>query len=165
MYVAALGDFAELSYSTKHNVKKVLGRVAYYFSGIRTLVHKPTFMTVNLEVNGIPFKFDTPLCLALNSKHIAGLKFNANGYLNDGLIDVVIVKGRYLRGLFNVVRLFLFGILKIKTETVSYVFRSSKFSIECHEEKYWSFDGEKGSSGKLEFECIPKAIKVITNFK
>lgn len=165
MYVAALGDFAELSYSTEHNVKKVLGRIAYYFSGLRTLVHKPKYMRLNVEIDGIPFVFDSPLCLALNSKHIAGLRFNSNGYLNDGKIDVIIVKGRYIRGLINIARLFIFGILKLKTEKVSYVFRSKKFIIECQEEKYWSFDGEKGPSGRLEFECIPQAIKVITNIK
>lgn len=163
MYVAALGDFAELSYSTEHNVKKIFGRVAYYFSGLRTLVHKPKFMRLYVEIDGIPFVFDSPLCLVLHSKFIAGLKFYSNGYLNDGKVDVIIVKGRYLRGLINIARLFIFGILKLKTEKVSYVFRSKKIVIECKDEKYWSFDGEKGMSGRLEFECIPKAIKVVSN--
>ena len=74
------------------------------------------------------------------------------------------LKGKKIRGktvLSNVI----FGILKLKTEKISYVFRSKKFTIECEEEKYWSFDGEKGQTGKLEFECIPKAIKVISNIK
>lgn len=165
MYVAALGDFAELSYNTKHNVKKTFGRIAYYFSGLRNLVHRPHSLNLEIEVDGIPFKYETPLCLVVNSKYVAGLKFNSSGYSNDGKLDVIIVKGRYMRGLINIIRLFIFGILKIKTEKVSYLFRSSKFTIDCKDEKYWSIDGEKGNSGKLCFECLHKKIKVITNAK
>ncbi len=165
MYVASLGDFAELSYNTKHDVKKIFGRIAYYYSGVRTLVHKPHSLDLNFEMDGIPFHFNTPLCLVLNSKHVAGLKFNSKGYLNDGYVDVIIVKGRYLRGLVNILRLFLRGILNIKTDKVSYIFRAKKFVIECNDDKYWSLDGEKGGKGRFEFECVPKCIKVITNAK
>ena len=165
MYVASLGDFAELSYNTKHNVKKMFGRIAYYFSGLRTLLHTPHSLKLDLTIDGIPFCYESPLCLVLNSKFVAGLKFNTEGYLNDGKFDVIIVKGKYLRGLFNIIMLFLFGILKIKNDKVSYIFRASKFTIECKDEKYWAVDGEKGGTGKFEFECIPKRIKVISNLK
>ena len=39
---------------------------------------------------GIPFSYETPLVLVLNSKSAAGIKFNQNGYLNDGNLDVII---------------------------------------------------------------------------
>ena len=166
MYSASLGDLAELSYSTPHNVKKIWGRIAYYFSGARQVLKKPNTYKVDLEVDGIPFSYETPLVLVLNSKSAAGIKFNQNGYLNDGKLDIMIVKGKYLRGLRNMIRLFIRGILKIKTESVSYLFRSNKFSMHCLDDsKYWSYDGEMGSNGKLDFEVYPKCIKVISNAK
>jgi hypothetical protein len=61
MYVAALGDIAELSYNTPHNVKKIWGRVAYYFSGFRQMMKAPKTYKVDLEVDGLPFIYETPL--------------------------------------------------------------------------------------------------------
>ena len=166
MYVAALGDLAELSYNTPHNVKKIWGRVAYYFSGFRQMMKAPKTYKVDLEVDGLPFTYETPLVLVMNSKSVAGLKFKQNGYLNDGKVDVIIVRGKYLRGIGNMIRLFIRGILKIKTEKVSYLFRSNKFSIHClNDSKVWAYDGEVGGKGKLNFEVHPKCIKVITNAK
>ena len=166
MYVAALGDLAELSYNTPHNVKKIWGRVAYYFSGFRQMMKAPKTYKVDLEVDGLPFTYETPLVLVMNSKSVAGLKFKQNGYLNDGKVDVIIVRGKYLRGISNMISLFIRGILKIKTEKVSYLFRSNKFSIHCLDDsKVWAYDGEVGEKGKLNFEVHPKCIKVITNAK
>ena len=166
MYVAALGDIAELSYNTPHNVKKIWGRVAYYYSGFRQMMKAPKTYKVDLEVDGLPFTYETPLVLVMNSKSVAGLKFKQNGYLNDGKVDVIIVRGKYLRGIGNMIRLFIRGILKIKTEKVSYLFRSNKFSIHCLDDsKVWAHDGEVGEKGKLNFEVHPKCIKVITNAK
>lgn len=166
MYVAALGDLAELSYNTPHNVKKIWGRVAYYFSGFRQMMKAPKTYKVDLEVDGLPFTYETPLVLVMNSKSVAGLKFKQNGYLNDGKVDVIIVRGKYLRGIGNMIRLFIRGILKIKTEKVSYLFRSNKFSIHyLNDSKVWAYDGEVGGKGKLNFEVHPKCIKVITNAK
>ena len=166
MYSAAMGDLAELSYNTPHNVKKIWGRIAYYFSGFRQIIKLPKTYKVELEVDGLPFTYETPLVLVVNSKSVAGLKFNQNGYLNDGKVDVIIVKGAYLKGFRNMIRLFIRGILKIKTEKVSYLFRSNKFSIHCLDDsKIWAYDGEVGEKGKLDFEVYPKCIKVITNIK
>ena len=79
---------------------------------------------------------------------------------------MIIVKGAYLKGFRNMIRLFIRGILKIKTEKVSYLFRSNKFSIHCLDDsKIWAYDGEVGEKGKLDFEVYPKCIKVITNIK
>ena len=165
MYVAALGDLAELSFDTNHNLKKVFGRIAYYFSGAKKLFKQQYTHHLKLTIDGLTFEYETALCLVVNSKYIASLKFNSNGYLNDGKVDVIIVKGKTLKGLINIFRLFIFGILKIKTEKVSYVFRSNKFTIEPNDEKHWSFDGEKGKFGKLDFEVLPKHIRVIGNLK
>lgn len=165
MYVAALGDLAELSFDTEHNLKKIFGRVAYYFSGAKKLFKEQYTHHLKITVDGVPYEYETALCLVVNSKYIASLKFNSNGYHNDGKVDIIIVKGKTLKGLINIFRLFIFGILKIKTENTSYVFRSNKFTIEPNNEKYWAFDGEKGKFGKLEFEVLPKHIKVIGNLK
>ena len=164
MYVAALGDFAELSYSTNHNVKKIFGRIGYYFSGLRKLLHKPQYNEIEIVVDGVPYTYQTPLCLVINSKYVAGFKINSKGYMNDGLFDVVIVKGIKLKGLINVARFFILGILKLKTEKVSYSFRTNNIKIKSSVDKHWSFDGEEGLSGELEFKCIPKKIKVIANY-
>lgn len=163
MYVAALGDFAELSYSTEHNVKKIFGRIAYYFSGLRRLLHKPQFNEIEVVIDDVPYRYKTPLCLVMNSKYVAGFKINSKGYLNDDLIDVIIVKGTKIKGLFNIARLFILGILKLKTEKVSYSFRTKSIKIISSNDKHWSFDGEEGLAGTLEFECVPNKIKAITN--
>ena len=165
MYVASLGDFGELSYNTKHNVKKRFGKIAYYFSGVLQVLHLPYNNKLDVIIDDVPFKYETPLCLVMNSKNIAGFGFNKKGHLNDGLLDVFIIKGKGFKGLINTLLLFIFGLLKIKTDKVSYFFRSNKFTIDYDYEKYWSFDGEKGTSGRTEFECIHNGIKVISNLK
>ena len=91
MYVAALGDLAELSFDTEHNLKKVFGRIAYYFSGAKRVFKQQYTHQIKLEVDGVPFEYETSLCLVVNSKYIASFKFNSNGYHNDGKVDVIIV--------------------------------------------------------------------------
>ena len=116
-------------------------------------------------MDGVPYQYQTPLCLVMNSKCVAGFKINNHGYLNDGYIDIIIVKGIKIRGLFNIARLFIAGILKLKTEKASYSFRCKNIKIISSKDKHWSFDGEEGLPGELNFECVPKKIKVITNAK
>ena len=100
-----------------------------------------------------------------NSRSIAGFKFNKKGYLNDGMLDVFVVKGTGFKGLFNMAFLFLRGLFNLKTEKVAYSFRCKKLSVLGPSDKHWSFDGEEGLAGNLEVMCYHNKIKVISNAK
>ncbi|MBR2044022.1 MAG: YegS/Rv2252/BmrU family lipid kinase [Clostridia bacterium] len=92
-YTASFGAFTEASYSAPQNVKNMLGKVAYFFEGIKTLNNiRPIPLTVccdGKEVSG-EFIFGT----VSNSLSVGGVvHYNeALVELGDGLFEVLLIR-------------------------------------------------------------------------
>ena len=165
MYVIGAGTFTSVSYRTKQRMKRVLGRVAYVFDGMKELT-QPTFINAKLTVDGKVVEIkNSPLVLILNSRSVGGIPFNKRGHLNDGQFDVVIVK-KLFGHLYSIFRLFLLGTFKGKDHTGHYDFyRGKKITIESDKEIQWVLDGEEGPKGNVEIENLHYYLKVYANPK
>ncbi len=151
MYVVALGTFTGVSYRTTHDAKKILGRLAYAFDGLKE-IQNPVLAQIRLKTETADQTIDTPLVLVLNSISVGGLPFNKNGHLNDGRFDILVVKKGAYKGILNIAKMFILGLLGLKRSHVTYHFKASKFTIETEGEPIWCIDGEAGPTGSVTIE-------------
>lgn len=159
MYVAAIGTFTGVSYRTKHDVKRIFGKIAYAFDGMKDLLN-PTLSKIKLKFEDKTIEIDTPLLLVLNSISVAGIPFNKGGHLNDGKFDIIAVKKGLHKGLFNIIRFFILGVLKLRRKTVTSHYKSSKFSVEMLDNPIWTIDGEAGPTGNVIIENLHNYLEI-----
>lgn len=159
MYVSAAGTFTGASYRTKQHIKKRLGKVAYALDGIKDIV-KPRIIDVAIQTPMQKVEIKVPLILVLNSKSVGGMKFNKNGHLNDGKFDIILVKTGITKGLFNILKLFLFGI-RSKSEHKHFIYlSSSNITIKVKDDIQWCVDGEAGPTGEVNIQNLHKHIEI-----
>lgn len=163
IYVCCAGLFTETSYATSQNQKKRIGKIAYAFHGIKkifsTRAIKLKLSYADGEIEG---KF--ALMLILNSKSVAGFKLNKKAHLNDGLVDVVLIRTKHdkinLSSIFNVAKFFLMGLKKYKNKNII-TLQLDKFHVQTTDDTIINLDGEKVGIGSFEFEVLNNAINII----
>ena len=160
--VAAGGLFANVGYLVNSDMKAILGRMAYYFEGVRELTSE------NLEPINLSFKSEeytevteTLIFLISNSSSIGGFKKLApNADVLDGLLDVLIIKKSNVADLANI----FFNILKgehINHPNVKY-FKTKKITIEAEDEEVTiDIDGEYGGKLPATFKVVSKGMRVL----
>lgn len=92
-YTASFGAFTEASYSAPQNVKNMLGKVAYFFEGIKTLNNiRPIPLKVNCD--GREIEGDFIFGTVSNSLSVGGVvHYNeALVELGDGLFEVLLIR-------------------------------------------------------------------------
>lgn len=164
MYVVAAGTFTGASYRTKHDIKKIFGRLAYAFDGFKDFLN-PTLAKVRITIDDKIIEGETPLILVLNSISVAGIPFNKNGHLNDGKFDIIIVRKGVYNGILNIVRLFLLGIIKLRRKSVTLTYRASNFKIESEDITGWTVDGEEGPRGTIMIENLHNHLDILVPFR
>ncbi len=164
IYVCCAGLFSKTSYGTKRYSKKKLGKLAYFFYGVKELTTtKPT--KIELEINGETIKKYCAMLLIFNSRSTAGFNVNKKALLDDGVVEVVVFhshkKSIWLFDILRAVRFFLFGVKSIiKSKNVTYR-QASKFKIKLAEDTVINLDGEKSGKGCFDFSVINKGLKIL----
>ena len=163
MYVCCAGLFTETSYATSQSSKKRLGKLAYFFHGIKKIFSTPAF-PLSITFNGSVVSGKYAMLLVVNSRSIGGFIINKKAQLNDGLVDVVLIKSKKntipLSSIFSLAKVFLSGIPKNSTNQIQ-VFRTSKFSLTTLDNTIINLDGEKISNGSFNFEVIKKGVRIL----
>ncbi len=159
--VAAAGLFANVGYLVNSEMKALLGRMAYYFEGIRELT------TENLEPIKLSFESeeytditDTMLFLVSNSSSIGGFKKLApNADVLDGLLDVLIIKKSNVPDLANI----LFNVLTgdhINHSNVIY-FKTKNLTVKSdNPDVIMDVDGEYGGKFPAVFQIISEEFRI-----
>lgn len=167
-YIASFGAATDLSYSTPQKWKNKLGHSAYMIHGfgIRLLPmiknFKPAYMKI--EYDGGVVEDNIYFGAVSNTTSVAGLAKYDNVKLNDGVFELLLVKGLKR----NVDAL---GILK-KVINKDYddehiIFTNTKHvKITCEEKIPWTLDGEFGGDhGDVEISIVPDAYDIYSNNK
>ncbi len=167
-YIASFGAATELSYNTPQKWKNLLGHSAYMIHGFGIKLipmiknFKPTFMKV--EYDGGVVEDNIYFGAISNTTSVAGLAKYDNIKLNDGVFELLLVKGlkRNIDAL---------GILK-KVINKDYssehiVFTKTKhLKITCDEKIPWTLDGEFGGNhGDVEVNIVPDAYDIYSDNK
>lgn len=157
IYVSAIGTYVDISYVTDSRLKKFLGPLAYFITGIKEFFTIP-MMKAKIEHDGKTLKGYYSLMLVVNSKRVAGFNIIDKPKLNDGKVDVVLY--RYIP-FFNNILYFISFILTPKVIPGVRKFRTKKLRIITDHNHKWNTDGEEANSGNLIIEVIKQAIEII----
>lgn len=161
--VAAGGLLTDIGFQVPTEAKALLGRMAYYFEGLRGLISQGIEpIHISFESEEYTEEEDVLLFLVSNSSSIGGFKKLApDADVLDGLLDVLIIKDSDIPELANI----FFNVLKgdhINHPNVIY-FKTKSILIRAKKNMTIDVDGEVGGRLPAHFKVIPKGMKIIIN--
>lgn len=166
-YEVSAGALTSCSYKAPRNEKVVFGKLAYAFEMLR---HNMKLIDFPVEVISETDAISTncELIMFINSRYVASMPVNKKAVLDDGEVELIIVKQvkrpkwyHKLAAFFNVLHFFAFGYKQSKNGNVFKRIKGSHFKIKTQENLEWNFDGEAGGIGEIELEVVPRHIRVL----
>ena len=163
VYIASFGIFTEVSYSTKQEIKNVLGHMAYILEGMKSLYNLKSYK-MKVSCDEIEFEGDFLFGMITNSKSVAGFKGLIKGdvQFDDGVYEVTFIK-RPKNPLE--IQEILAALLKEEIDSNHmYSFRTRKLVVESEEMVPWTLDGEFGGEhDRVVVENNQKAVEIMIN--
>lgn len=163
-YGLAAGCLTEISYDTKRELKKGIGKLGYYIQGLKSYMDTKT-ISFELETSdGTIIDGEFSLFLALNTRYLAGFKVHRKRriYLNDQKIRITLI--RKTNKFMNVID---FGMFLIFGESYKHNivnFDASSFKITSVQGIAYNTDGEMFDKHNfLNVSVVPSAIELITS--
>ena len=156
------GLFMEISQNTDRQLKNVMGRVAYYLTGIQQL---PNFKKLNLKISTEEQVIEDEFYffIVMNGRGAGGFhKLAPEAMMNDGKLDLIAIKVCPLNELSVVFAKILRG-NHLSYKNILHI-QSDHFSIENMEEDYHvitDIDGEEGPNMPLNLQILSRKLKMI----
>lgn len=143
VYIAAFGIFTDVAYSTRQNMKNVLGHMAYLLEGVKRLTNIPSYH-LRFSSKEMTEEGDFIFGMITNSRSVGGFKsiIGRKVQFDDGVFEIT-----FIRTPKNPVELQeILGaiILKEIDSKYMYCFRTSRLLIEADTKVPWTLDGEFG---------------------
>ncbi|MGK0464989.1 YegS/Rv2252/BmrU family lipid kinase [Clostridium sp.] len=159
MNVASMGLFTDVSQKTDMNLKNTIGKLAYYVKGFEQL---PNFRRLKIKVTSDKdcFDGDMYLMLVFNGQTAGNLKFAYKAKIDDGLLDVIIIKAGIMKNIINIFIKMLRNEYLENVEGIVY-FKTNRLEVECYEDIVTDIDGERGPDFPLIIECEKGGISVL----
>ena len=164
MYVAAAGAFTSATYCTPQSEKKKFGKLAYAVHGLKKNMKFQVF-PLKGECGGKAFESHGVLVLVMNGRRIAGFPVNKEASMQDGMLEVAIVKQVHrpnffqrFQKYFSCVALLLFGV-RIKRRDIEFLC-GENVTVHTDENVVWDFDGEEGIRGDVHIEILRRRIEL-----
>ncbi|MGH4124967.1 MAG: YegS/Rv2252/BmrU family lipid kinase [Clostridium sp.] len=157
--VASTGLFTDISQKMDVNLKNTIGKLAYYVKGLEQL---PNFRKLKIKVTSkdVSFDGDMYLMLVFNGQTAGNLKLAYKAKVDDGLLDVIIIKAGIIKNILNI---FIKMLRNEHLENVDGIiyFKTDKLEIECFEDIVTDIDGERGPDFPLLIECEKGGISIL----
>lgn len=159
--VASAGMFTDVSQKINPDFKNNLGKVSYYIKGIEEAVNLRKF---NIKVSSKERKYegDMYLMLIFNGKTAGNINLAYKAKVNDGLLDVIIIKGVILPNMLPLLISVLKGehLEEYNKDNILY-FKTKEVNIECMDDLITDIDGEKGPDFPLNIRCIEDGLEIL----
>lgn len=157
--VASTGLFTDVSQKTDINMKNTIGKLAYYVKGLEQL---PNFRKLGIHVKSDIHSFhgNMYLMLVFNGQTAGNFKLAYKAEVEDGLLDVIIIKACMIKDMINLFIKVLRGEHLEDTPGIIY-FKTDKLEIHCDENIVTDIDGERGPDFPLSIECVRGGLKVL----
>lgn len=161
VYIASFGIFTDVSYSTKQEVKNVLGHMAYVLEAMKSLVNIKSYK-MKVYSDEMEFEGDFLFGMITNSKSVAGFQGLVRNEVvfDDGVYEVTFIKRP--KNPLEIQEL-LAALLDEKIDSnYMYSFRTHCLTIEALESVPWTLDGEFGGEHKnIVIENNQKAVEIL----
>ncbi|WP_446898359.1 YegS/Rv2252/BmrU family lipid kinase [Clostridium sp. LBM24168] len=157
--VASTGLFTDVSQKTDINLKNTMGKLAYYIKGVEQLTNLRK-LKVKVKSENAVFDGNMYLILIFNGKTAGNLNLAYKSEVNDGLLDVIIIKASMIKDIITLFIKMIRGDHLENTAGLIY-FKADKIEIECDEDIVTDIDGERGPDFPLVVECIKGGLKVL----
>ncbi len=161
IYVAAFGVFTDVAYETTQEMKNVIGRLAYFIQGIKSMTSMKTYR-IKMIVDGIESEDDYIYGMITNTSSVGSLFNLSNQHveLDDGLFEVTLIKAPAdLIELSSIAPYLLSG--KGDNNLVK-IFKTNNIEFSVDKSMPWTLDGEYGGKPKeVKIEVIARAINIV----
>ncbi|WP_097026544.1 YegS/Rv2252/BmrU family lipid kinase [Clostridium peptidivorans] len=157
--VASTGLFTDISQKTDVNLKNSLGKLAYYVKGIEQI---PNFRKLKVKVTSeeVTYDGDMYLMLVFNGQTAGNLKLAYKAEIDDGLLDVIVIKAATIRDMIPLFIKMIRGDHLEDTTSILY-FKTNNLQVETEENIVTDIDGERGPDFPLTIECIKEGIQIL----
>ena len=161
--VFSCGLFTDVSQRTPTILKNTFGKLAYYVGGIGEL-SKLRKMHIRITTDGGDFSGSSLIFFVFNGKTAGQLRLAYLSEPDDGLLDVLIVKGDY--PLETVRTVFQYMAMSRSRPASTYPsgivhIRCSRLSAESVTPETTDIDGQPGPAFPLEITCEKGALRVL----
>ena len=161
VYIASFGIFTDVSYSTKQEIKNVLGHMAYVLEGMKSLYNIKSYK-MKVSSDEMEFEGDFLFGMVTNSKSVAGFKGLVKGdvQFDDGVYEVTFIKRP--KNPLEIQEILASLLLEEIDSNYMYSFRTRKLTITSEEMVPWTLDGEFGGEhDEVVIENNHKAVEII----
>ena len=158
--VFSFGLFTDVSHKTPTHLKNTIGKLAYYLNGIKEL---PSFKKLDIKVTSDEFFYEgnALIFFTFNGRTAGNINISYKSEINDGLLDVIIVKGENIRSTLSSLLAFLKLEHLEKPKDIIH-FTTSDFTVEYSDSSLESdIDGEVGPTSPIHISCIENGLKII----
>jgi diacylglycerol kinase (ATP) len=159
--IAGGGSMTELTYEVPSRLKTMIGQLAYYMKGLEKLPRlRPIYISVRSE--GIELHEEVMLFLICNSNSVGGFeKLAPNANLNDGYLDVFILKKCNLAEFIRIVSLALRGDHLHDPHMI--YFKTKQVEITSSDYVQLNLDGEFGDTLPCKVSVLPSHIPIFVD--
>lgn len=161
VYIASFGIFTDVSYSTKQEVKNVLGHMAYVLEAMKSLVNIKSYK-MKVCSDEMEFEGDFLFGMVTNSKSVAGFQGLVRNEVvfDDGVYEATFIKRP--RNPLEIQELLAALIDEKIDSNYMYSFRTKRLLVETEEMVPWTLDGEFGGAhNHVVIENNQQAVEII----
>jgi YegS/Rv2252/BmrU family lipid kinase len=158
--IASLGLFTNVSQGTDFNLKKVLGKYAYYIKGIQEF---STLQSYNVEIEGENYFYSGEVyaILIFNGQTAGNINLAYKASLTDGKLDVLILKPNSLFQIVEILqKIKRKAHLDEKIEGLDYI-QTSWLKINGKNNIQTDLDGELGPELPIEIKCQGNSLPIL----
>lgn len=152
VYIAVIGAYADIPYTTKKNKKTRVGPLAYYFKAVPKVFQKKRVKgTITFE-DGTSSVFEAPFIMVMNGTHVGGFNINPKSDSFDGEMDLFWTEPTIFNSLLRY--------LLFRHKIHRYKFKEITITTDC--EDSWDLDGEKGPTGDAKIKVISEHLEIFS---
>lgn len=158
--VFSFGLFSDISQKTPTHLKNTIGKLAYYFNGIKEI---PNFKKIDITVSSETFSYvgNAVIFFVFNGQTAGNINIAYKSEITDGLLDIIIIKGENIKSTILSVFEFLRGAHLEHPKDLIHI-KSNAFEVKYFDPNInTDIDGEPGPSSPITVTCVKDGLKII----
>jgi diacylglycerol kinase family enzyme len=158
--VFSFGLFTNVSQRTPTKLKNILGKAAYFMEGVSEIVNLRHLQLRVTSDEGV-YNGKAIMMLVFNGRTAGSIPLARMSQMDDGLLDVLILKGESPFATVDAVIRYLSGVEGSYPPSDVEHFRCRKLHIECQQQVPTDIDGQPGVAFPVDVQCLEGALRII----